>query len=842
MAGGIAEYRPMTDEQWADEQERRSQWNNEQDEIAKILENDRLRREFEAASKASVSVQNQINSDTAWLNNYSRYENKQMGRCKTDEERYQTASRLRAERAQREASLAKNQKLMEQYQEAAKAVNGTLRSDKRIANRQKMIDDATGRLDQFVNMIDRINSRVTTGSMGTKSQASSPKPATATQTQAAGQSGGTSGEAQGTGTEAAATNTAVTANANTANASAPAQAANATNTVASSPAANATNTATSSPATNATNTAAQPSAATPVANTTANATASASNAVQSTGTGTTGSSAPVPAANGNVADMAASLIQKAIDEKRFSGNETEENLKLALEVIRGTFKNGEERVTNMGTVTYGMIQPIVNKYYGLVKQQMGANGQTGQTGQETNGQDSQTGQGANGQGANGQATQGTNGQTGQVRGGWVNINGKQVYLEGVKYEAWLRKKENEKPSYAQSLGDAFGAYFSGLRGGGVDPSGVSTGMRTQADISERMGADYQQAAQASRQIANQNPYDEADKMAAAQAAQQNAQNVLNLGNASAGAAALARGTAEADYKSQIARMDEQRAQAVQNQALAGEMRGAAQQARNDANERDYMWRDMAKDNLERERIARAGRNESTGEEDEEQGETNPDEKEETNPDEQGDTNPDEQGNTNPDEQGNTNPDEQGNTNPDEQGNTNPDEQGNTNPDEQGNTNPDEQGDTNPDEQSVKEETGTVPPAVKEKEDTTSSEAEEEDDGVVNRYQEYGTRKELIMKHGSDGEFTSDLNQYKDLGNGYFTRQYKDENGKVVTDGKRYQRAEVTDSPSPSPGQGRMFYYWPVSSGGSVDVSGIATAINGESDQRDMRDKDGHAKE
>ena len=201
------------------------------------------------------------------------------------------------------------------------------------------------------------------------------------------------------------------------------------------------------------------------------------------------------------------------------------------------------------------------------------------------------------------------------RSGWVKVNGEDVYLTGKKYEDWVRKEEEEnQPNYARTLGGAFGAYFSNFMNGGIDPSGVSTSDRAMAEISERMAADRQRAAQQNMQIANRNYVDEANRLAAAQAAQKNAQVVSNIGNASAGAAALARGTEEADYQAQQARADEQRAQGVENQMRAGELRGTAEQARLEAKQRDWRARDLAKENRERQLLAMARGRKSTGEE------------------------------------------------------------------------------------------------------------------------------------------------------------------------------------------------------------------------------------
>ena len=366
----------------------------------------------------------------------------------------------------------------------------------------------------------------------------------------------------------------------------------------------------------------------------------------------------------------------------------------------------------------------------------------------------------------------------QPRGGWVKINGKDVYLEGRAYESWMRKQEAEKPSWQKSLGDAFGAYFANYMGGGMDPSGVSASNRRQAEISERMAADRQKAAQRNMQIANRNPVDEANKLAASQAAQENAQKVNNLGNASAGAAALARGTAKADYQSQIARSDEQATQGTENQALAGELRGTAEQARAEAKQRDYVARDTARDNLARARISLAGRNESTGEEEEED-ETKPveEEKKEEEP---------------------------------------------VVREEKKEEEPVVKEEKKEEEPVVKEEpvkredeTKPVEEEKKEEEPVVEEEPVKEEEPVVEESsaggggrkptEDYGTRDQLMAKHGRDGEFVDNLSalKYNDIGGGLYEK-----------DGRKYMRSEVIGPYGNERGMGhQMWYYWPVGAGG-----------------------------
>lgn len=87
-------------------------------------------------------------------------------------------------------------------------------------------------------------------------------------------------------------------------------------------------------------------------------------------------------------------------------------------------------------------------------------------------------------------------------------------------------------------------------------------------------ADRQMEAQASQQIANQNPYTEAGKMASVQNDAENRQNVQKAGVLGAGAA-LARRTNTPDVASQMARQDSQRSIAAQQREKANQAQGEA---------------------------------------------------------------------------------------------------------------------------------------------------------------------------------------------------------------------------------------------------------------------------
>lgn len=94
-------------------------------------------------------------------------------------------------------------------------------------------------------------------------------------------------------------------------------------------------------------------------------------------------------------------------------------------------------------------------------------------------------------------------------------------------------------------------------------------------------ANRQMEAQASQQIANQNPYTEAGKQASVQNDAQNRQNVQKAGVLGAGAA-LARTTTAPDVASEKAREDQQRGMAAMQREKADEMQGMGTGAEGDS--------------------------------------------------------------------------------------------------------------------------------------------------------------------------------------------------------------------------------------------------------------------
>lgn len=132
---------------------------------------------------------------------------------------------------------------------------------------------------------------------------------------------------------------------------------------------------------------------------------------------------------------------------------------------------------------------------------------------------------------------------------------------------------------------------------GIDPTGRSTGLRTQAALHDKEATEYQRAAQANNQIANRNYKSEADRLAASQAAAQNAQNVNNLsGAAGTAAAAMQRSVQASDYNTTMQRQDQQRQQGVQNTKSRYYQLQSGVQKRADANKLDYDARDLAATN------------------------------------------------------------------------------------------------------------------------------------------------------------------------------------------------------------------------------------------------------
>jgi len=115
-------------------------------------------------------------------------------------------------------------------------------------------------------------------------------------------------------------------------------------------------------------------------------------------------------------------------------------------------------------------------------------------------------------------------------------------------------------------------------------------LQRQAEMHDKQAGDEQKNAQQNFQVANRNYRGEAEKNAVSQAASENAQKLANLGNASAGAAALERGVKSADYNTHMQRQDQQRAEGVKNQReMWGSKQTAEEERANaDKEQHDYL--------------------------------------------------------------------------------------------------------------------------------------------------------------------------------------------------------------------------------------------------------------
>lgn len=120
-----------------------------------------------------------------------------------------------------------------------------------------------------------------------------------------------------------------------------------------------------------------------------------------------------------------------------------------------------------------------------------------------------------------------------------------------------------------------------------DPMGRSAGLEAQADLHMREAADYQKLAQEMEQIANRDYRQEAENNAAANATIKNAQTVANMGNASAGAAAINKGEEAADYNTMINYHNTMRKEAMDAKQSAYDSKQIAAQERTDAKGYDY---------------------------------------------------------------------------------------------------------------------------------------------------------------------------------------------------------------------------------------------------------------
>ena len=130
-------------------------------------------------------------------------------------------------------------------------------------------------------------------------------------------------------------------------------------------------------------------------------------------------------------------------------------------------------------------------------------------------------------------------------------------------------------------------YLASKIPGGTSQEPNSVHLRRQSEMHDKQAGDEQKNAQQNFQVANRNYRVEAEKNAASQAAAENAQKVSNMGNASAGAAALERTVEKADYNTHMQRKDQQRSEGVKNQREMWGARQTAEEERANADKGDH---------------------------------------------------------------------------------------------------------------------------------------------------------------------------------------------------------------------------------------------------------------
>lgn len=130
-------------------------------------------------------------------------------------------------------------------------------------------------------------------------------------------------------------------------------------------------------------------------------------------------------------------------------------------------------------------------------------------------------------------------------------------------------------------------YLASKTPGGTSQEPNSIHLRRQSEMHDKQAGDEQKNAQQNFQVANRNYKVEAEKNAASQAAAENAQKVSNMGNASAGAAALERTVEKADYNTHMQRQDQQRSEGVKNQREMWGARQTAEEERANADKGDH---------------------------------------------------------------------------------------------------------------------------------------------------------------------------------------------------------------------------------------------------------------
>ena len=168
----------------------------------------------------------------------------------------------------------------------------------------------------------------------------------------------------------------------------------------------------------------------------------------------------------------------------------------------------------------------------------------------------------------------------------------QVTSDGGKDMSKGNNKKGLGLQFSQSFYDNIGNAVKGQPTGNLADV-QSKGAKEQAQNLRNASATNQMEAQRAQQIANQNPYAEADKIASVQNDAENRQNVQKAGVLGAGAA-LARKTNTPDIQSQIQRQDQQ--QSVANQRREEEQ--ANQQEATEVGNLSEQWQFKSRDYTE----------------------------------------------------------------------------------------------------------------------------------------------------------------------------------------------------------------------------------------------------
>ena len=172
----------------------------------------------------------------------------------------------------------------------------------------------------------------------------------------------------------------------------------------------------------------------------------------------------------------------------------------------------------------------------------------------------------------------------------------------------VQKAQSAVSDTVGTVSTGLGAHLNSKLAGAKDPN--SGHARNQAKIHEEQAAQYQKDAQANKQIANRDYRGEAEKNAIANAATENAQKIANMGNVSAGAAAIERTVGTADYDTNMKRQDAQRAEGAKNMQNMHDNRSAAEEQRAAADKMDYDWQTDSNANAWNQYLSSGGRRSS----------------------------------------------------------------------------------------------------------------------------------------------------------------------------------------------------------------------------------------